>query len=66
MVHVKDSTGAPEDRMAPVGTGTIDFRRIFARRKQAGIEHAFVEHDNPTDAFASIATSYANLSKLTF
>ena len=66
MVHVKDSTGAPEHRMAPVGAGTIDFRRIFAQRKQAGIEHAFVEHDNPTDAFASIATSYANLSKMTF
>jgi sugar phosphate isomerase/epimerase len=65
-VHVKDSTGAPANRITEVGRGTIDFKRIFARRKQAGIQHAFVEQDNPTDAFASIKTSYDNLSRLTF
>jgi sugar phosphate isomerase/epimerase len=65
-VHVKDSTAAPERKITEVGNGTIDFKRVFARRKQAGIQHAFVEQDNPTDAFASIKTSFDNLSRLTF
>jgi sugar phosphate isomerase/epimerase len=65
-VHVKDSAGAPTNRITDVGSGTIDFKRIFARRKQAGIQHAFVEHDQPTDAFASIKTSYDYLARLTF
>jgi sugar phosphate isomerase/epimerase len=65
-VHVKDSSGGPAHRITEVGSGTIDFKRIFARRKQAGIQHAFVEHDNPTDAFSSIKASYDHLSRLTF
>jgi sugar phosphate isomerase/epimerase len=66
LVHVKDSAGAPAHRMTQVGGGSIDFRRIFVKSKQAGIEHAFVEHDQPADAFASIRASYEYLSKLTF
>jgi sugar phosphate isomerase/epimerase len=66
MVHVKDSAGAPDHRMVDVGAGTIDFRRIFARREDAGIEHAFVEHDEPADALASIKASYDYLTRLTF
>ena len=64
LVHVKDSAGPPAHEMRPVGQGTIDWKRIFAQRAQAGIRHYFVEHDNPTDAFASIETSYGYLSKL--
>jgi hypothetical protein len=52
--------------MTHVGGGAIDFKRVFARRKQAGIQHAFVEHDNPADAIASIRASYGYLSRLTF
>jgi sugar phosphate isomerase/epimerase len=64
MVHVKDSAGPPEHRMADVGAGTIDWKRIFARRSEAGIEHFFVERDDPRDAFASIAASYSYLRDL--
>jgi len=66
LVHVKDSAGPPEHRMMDVGAGTIDWKRIFARRDQAGIRHAFVEHDEPRDAFASIRASYAYLKRLDF
>jgi sugar phosphate isomerase/epimerase len=66
LVHVKDSAGPPEHRMADVGAGTIEWARIFAQRKQAGIEHFFVEHDDPPDPFASIAASHAYLSDLQF
>jgi sugar phosphate isomerase/epimerase len=66
LVHVKDSAGPPEHRMADVGSGTIQWARIFAHRKQAGIEHFFVERDDPPNPFASIAASRAYLSRLEF
>ncbi|MGH3994988.1 MAG: sugar phosphate isomerase/epimerase family protein, partial [Pseudonocardiaceae bacterium] len=64
MVHVKDSTGPPEYRQVDVGRGTIDFRRILARREQAGIRHAFVEHDDPADPLAFAGASYDYLERI--
>lgn len=66
LVHVKDSRGAPEHVMTEVGTGSIDFRRIFAEGDKAGIRHYFVEHDNPVNPLESIRTSYNNLSSLQY
>ena len=66
LVHVKDSRGAPEHVMTEVGTGSIDFRRIFAEGDKAGIRHYFVEHDNPANPLESIRTSYNNLSSLQY
>ncbi|HTE47161.1 MAG TPA: sugar phosphate isomerase/epimerase, partial [Gemmatimonadaceae bacterium] len=64
MLHVKDSMGAPDNKMAAVGAGTIDFKTIFARAK--GIEHYFVEHDQPADPIASASASYRYLANLDF
>ena len=64
LVHVKDM--AAGQQMTEVGKGHIDWRRIFAKRKLAGIEHYFVEHDEPTDPLASVRTSYDYLRKLRF
>ncbi|MEP6491529.1 MAG: sugar phosphate isomerase/epimerase [bacterium] len=64
MLHVKDSMGPPDNKMADVGAGTIDFKTIFARAK--GIEHYFVEHDQPADPIASAAASYRYLANLEF
>lgn len=36
------------------------------KAKQAGLQHYFVEHDNPDDPLRSIAASYAYLKKLRF
>jgi len=66
LVHVKDSAGPPEHKMVDVGQGKIDWKRIFAKRDQAGIKHAFVEHDQPPQPFDDIAVSYRNLSQLEF
>ena len=66
MVHVKDSMGPPEYRMVEVGAGTIDWKQIFAHDTQAGIQHFFVEHDQPADPFASIRKSYEYLKRLEF
>jgi sugar phosphate isomerase/epimerase len=42
--HVKDldkTTGRP----CPVGSGIVDFKRIFTNSKQSGVEHTFIEQD---------------------
>jgi sugar phosphate isomerase/epimerase len=64
MLHLKDSMGAPDHKMADVGAGTIDFKAILARAK--GIENYFVERDDPTDPMASAAASFNYLSRLEF
>jgi len=64
LVHVKDMSA--DGKMVDVGRGRIPFARIFAQQKAAGIRHYFVEHDEPADAFASIAASYAYLRGLRF
>lgn len=63
--HVKDMEKTAERAFAPVGTGSIDFQRIFDARKSAGMTHYFVEQDvckiPPVEA---IAISYKNVGKL--
>ena len=66
MVHVKDSSGPPENKMVDVGSGKIDFRSIFAESDKAGIKHYFVEHDQPADPIATIRNSANYLKALTY
>jgi sugar phosphate isomerase/epimerase len=61
--HVKDLDASRENILS-VGSGTIDYKRIFDAASIAGMKHFFVEHDMPKDATASITASYAYLSKL--
>lgn len=63
-VHVKDAGPAPERKMTEVGAGTIDFKTILATGRKQGLQHWFIEHDNPTDPIASITASAAALKKL--
>lgn len=66
-VHVKDATAAPALAMRDVGSGAIDWKRLFAQRATAGIQHFIVEHDDPKpDPWTSITASYAYLEKLTW
>jgi sugar phosphate isomerase/epimerase len=55
--HVKDLDASHENIM-PVGSGTIDYKKIFAAANVAGMKHIFIEHDFPKDAFASVSESY--------
>ncbi len=64
MVHVKDMTS--DGSMVDVGAGEIDFAGIFAQSDRAGIQHYFVEHDNPGSPFGSIRASYDYLRRLEF
>jgi sugar phosphate isomerase/epimerase len=64
LVHVKDSMGPPDHKMADVGQGKIDWKRIFAKSEQAGIKHYFVEYDQPPQPFEDITASYRYLKNL--
>ena len=67
LCHVKDMRDiAGSQEMVAVGEGEIDFAGIFARAADAGLEHYFVEHDNPPDPIASIRTSYEHLRQLSY
>jgi sugar phosphate isomerase/epimerase len=76
LVHVKDLKTLPRITaggaqnygdtvdLTEVGSGLIDWKRIFAQSEKAGIKHYIVEHDHPKQPFDSIAKSYDYLNKL--
>jgi sugar phosphate isomerase/epimerase len=77
LVHVKDvkklppvtqagtqDFGSSLKDMTEVGSGIIDWKKIFVHSEQAGIKHYIVEHDHPAQPFESIRISYEYLNKL--
>ena len=63
MWHVKDME-AETKAITEVGNGTIDFDRIFAARKKAGLKYWFVEQDtSKRDKFESLKISRDYLAK---
>jgi len=78
LVHVKDLKTMPKITsggaqnygdtvdLTEVGSGIIDWKRIFAQSDKAGIKHYIVEHDHPKQPLESIKKSYEYLSTLTF
>ncbi len=76
LVHVKDlkklpviTPGGPQNfgdtvDLTEVGSGIIDWKKIFAQSEKAGIKHYIVEHDHPKQPLESIKTSYEYLNKL--
>ncbi len=78
LVHVKDvktmpkiSSGGAQNfgdtvDLTEVGSGVIDWKRIFAHSKEAGIKYYIVEHDHPKEPLESITQSYQYLKNLTW
>jgi sugar phosphate isomerase/epimerase len=64
MVHLKDSTAAPEKAFADVGHGVIDFPKFIAAARANGLRYAFVERDVSPDPLASIRASHQDLETL--
>jgi sugar phosphate isomerase/epimerase len=57
----------PKKDFTEVGKGVVDFKRIFAQSKLAGIRHYFVEQDEtPGPAIESARVSYQYLKTLDF
>ena len=62
--HVKDMDKAKPALNTEVGAGSVDFRKIFAQARTAGLQHIFVEQENfGMDAYQSIAQSAAYIKK---
>ncbi|MGC1417518.1 MAG: sugar phosphate isomerase/epimerase [Candidatus Acidiferrum sp.] len=81
LVHVKDYVNDPnatssyagatgsvvfKGRLADVGKGQIDWKRIFEHSQTAGIKHYFVENDDAKNPFEDIKISYDYLAALRF
>lgn len=60
--HIKDMDNTEKKFFTEVGNGVIDFKSIFAKEKQSGLTHFFVEQDMcPGSPYDSITQSIANL-----
>jgi sugar phosphate isomerase/epimerase len=76
MVHVKDlkrlpasaavGTGPVIPDITDVGAGLIDWKRLLGAAADAGVQHYFVEHDQPPAPFESIQASAKYLMALRF
>ncbi|MFZ6012407.1 MAG: TIM barrel protein [Bacteroidota bacterium] len=63
--HVKDMHKSDRDRNADVGTGSIDFKSIFAQAKISGLKHFYVEQETyPGDPMDSVGASAKNLKTI--
>lgn len=63
--HVKDMDKADKNKNADVGTGTINFKALFAQAKKAGMKRFYIEQETyPTDPLTSTKNSIDNLKKL--
>ncbi|WP_247237350.1 sugar phosphate isomerase/epimerase [Telluribacter sp. SYSU D00476] len=61
--HVKDIRQDLKT-ITEVGTGVVDFKRIFAAADIAGMKYFFVEQDMAPQPIENITTSYQNLRKV--
>ena len=73
VVHFKEMVGCDPDpvthsmsKMAPVGEGNMDWKKIMQACDDIGVKYAFIEQDNAvaTDPLACMKTSITNLTRL--
>jgi sugar phosphate isomerase/epimerase len=66
-LHLKDMDRTAAGGITAPGTGALDFPKILAAAKRAGVSDYFVEVDPPlTDPIATARSAYAYLSTLQF
>lgn len=62
--HVKD-LDKQNKNPAEVGTGIVDFKRIFAAAKESGMKYFFVEQDGAPQPLQNVTNSYNYLKNMT-
>ena len=63
--HVKDMSKNNKDENADVGTGSIDYQKIFAEAKKSGMKHWYVEQESyPGKPIDSVAASAKYLNSI--
>jgi sugar phosphate isomerase/epimerase len=65
MWHVKDMNKIDKGKNADVGTGSIDFKALFAKAKKSGMKHFFIEQESyPESSIKSIEACAVNIKKI--
>ncbi|HYF68490.1 MAG TPA: sugar phosphate isomerase/epimerase [Ohtaekwangia sp.] len=64
--HVKDMDKSDRNKNADVGTGSIDFKSIFAKAKLSGMKHYYVEQESYPGEPIDSAKKCADYMKATF
>lgn len=66
--HIKDMDKTKGGAFTEVGTGVIDYQKIFNQREISGNKYFYIEQDTckKMSPFQSIALSYKNVKKLKF
>ncbi len=63
--HVKDMDKTDPSKNANVGTGSIDFKKLFAKAKQSGMKHFYIEQESyPGEPIDSVEASIKNLKAI--
>lgn len=63
--HVKDMDKADKNKNADIGTGSIDYKPIFAKAKLSGMKHWYVEQETyPGEPIKSVEESAKFLKKM--
>ena len=63
--HVKDMRKDDRKLNADVGTGSIDFKSIFAKADVAGFKHFYIEHDTfPKTSIESVKADAQNIKSI--
>ncbi len=63
--HIKDMDKTDTKRNANVGTGSIDFKAIFAKASLSGMKNFYIEHDSfPGTSMESVREGFNNLTKI--
>ncbi len=61
--HVKDLDKVNKSP-AEVGSGIVDFKRVFEHAKESGMKYFFVEQDQPPQPLQNVTNSYNYLNKI--
>ena len=68
MIHVKDflprDKGAADMQGAELGSGTVDYKPIFAAAVKAGLQHYFVEQEGPFARMSSVEAAKVDFEYL--
>ena len=63
--HVKDMDKNDKDRNADIGTGSIDFKKLFDNAKLSGMKHFYIEQESyPGKPIDSVKASINNLKTI--
>lgn len=63
--HVKDMDKIDSNKNADIGTGTIDWKLLFGKAKESGLQHYYIEQESyPAEPIQSVEAGIKNLKTI--